>query len=140
MATQLDIIETLSSLTLFADLSRPQLEVVAHSFDEQLFGEGERVLRQGFGGSSFYVVTEGEARVVIDGRDAATLKRGDFFGEISILLGQAPSADVLVTHALRCLALPGPDLEDFLVAHPRVMFRMLQGEAHRLHARSQWRS
>lgn len=140
MATAPDIIGVLSSLALFADLTRPQLEVVAHSFDEEWFSEGQRVLRQGFQGSSFYVIMDGEAEVVIDGRRAASLKRGDFFGEISILLGEPPSADVIVTRAMQCLALPGPELEEFLLAHPRVMFRMLQNEAHRLHSSLRWQS
>lgn len=140
MTTAQDIIGVLSSLTLFADLPRPQLEVVAHSFDEEWFAEGQRVLRQGFGGSSFYVIMDGEANVVVDGRDVATLKRGDFFGEVSILLQEPPSADVIATQALHCLALPGPGLEEFLLTHPKVMFRMLQNEAHRLHSTLRWQS
>ena len=44
--TNRDIVDTLAGLTLFGDLSRPQLEAVAHTFDEQWFSEGQRILRQ----------------------------------------------------------------------------------------------
>ena len=134
------IVDVLSSLSLFADLSRPQLEATAHSFDEQWFNEGERILRQGFRGSGFYIILEGEAEVRIDGREWNKMSRGDFFGEISILLGENPSADIVALRPLRCLVLSEPDFEPFLSAHPQVMYRMLQTQARRLRAATRGQS
>ena len=135
-----EIVDVLAGMTLFADLGRPQLEAVAHTFDEEWFAEGQRILRQGFTGSGFYVILEGEAAVVIDGAERARLGRGEFFGEISVLLGEPPTADVVAARQLRCLVLPGPEAEAFLVSMPRVMFRMLQAQARRLRTTLQWRS
>lgn len=135
-----DVIEVLAGLALFADLDRPQLESVAHTFDEDMFPEGQRVLRQGFAGSNFYLILDGEAAVRVDGQELTTLSRGDFFGEVSVLLGQAPTADIVATRSLRCLVLPGSQVREFLMAHPPVMFRMLQAEARRLRTTIQWRS
>jgi CRP-like cAMP-binding protein len=135
-----DVVEVLGNLALFADLGRPQLESVAHTFEEEMFAEGQRVLRQGFRGSNFYVIIEGEAAVRVDGQDLATLARGDFFGEISALLGEPPTADVVALRSLRCLVLGGTEMREFLVAHPTVTFRMLQAEARRLRATIEWRS
>src|SRR5919109_4230516 len=98
---QEEITQTLAGLALFADLSRPQLEAVVHTFEEEWFGQGQRILRQGFTGSSFYVILEGEAMVSVDGRELAKLSRGDFFGEVSALLGEPPTADVLAISQLR---------------------------------------
>jgi CRP-like cAMP-binding protein len=130
--------ETLARLALFADLGRPQLESVAHAFTEEVFAEGQRVIRQGLEGSGFYIVLEGDARVVIDGAERARLARGDFFGEISLLVREAPTADVVATSVLRCLVIPGPELEGFLLEHPTVMLRMLQAEAQRLRSAHAW--
>lgn len=135
-----EVIDTLSGLALFADLGRPQLESVAHTFEEEMFAEGQRIIRQGFAGSNFYVILEGEAAVRVDGSDLATLGRGDFFGEVSVLLGEVPTADVVASRPMRCLVLPGPEVREFLVSNPPVMFRMLQAEARRLRATIQWRS
>lgn len=135
-----DVIEVLAGLALFADLDRPQLEAVAHTFDEDMFPEGQRVLRQGFAGSNFYLILDGEAAVRVDGQELTTLSRGDFFGEVSVLLGQAPTADIVATRSLRCLVLPGSQVREFLMAYPAVMFRMLQAEARRLRTTIQWRS
>lgn len=131
-------LERLAQLTLFADLKWPELEAVAHTFDEEVFAAGQRVLRQGMSGSAFYVILEGEAAILIDGTQRARLGRGDFFGEVTALLGGVPIADVRADTLLRCLALPGTQLEQFLLEHPSVMLRMLQAEARRLRDSSTW--
>jgi len=135
-----DLHQMLQSITLFADLSHAELEAAAHTFGEEWFGEGQRVLRQGFTGTGFYVIAAGEAAVRLNGKDIATLGRGDFFGEISILLGEPPTADVVSLGALRCLVLPGPALKDFLESHPKVMYRLLQAVAMRLRNTLLWES
>jgi CRP-like cAMP-binding protein len=140
MADQAELIDAIAGFSLFADLSDPQLEGIVHQFEEVVFGDGERVLRQGLTGSGFHVILDGEAAVVVDGTERARLGRGDFFGEVSIILGESPIADVVATRPLRCLVLPGPRVETFLVAHPRVMYRMLQVQARRLRAANRWRS
>jgi CRP-like cAMP-binding protein len=126
------VVEALAQLTLFADLTRPQLEEVAHTVGEEMFAEGQRVLRQGMQGGGFFIILEGEAQVMINGEERARLARGDFFGEIAALTGAAPTADVVATTLLRCLTISGPEIEQFLLDHPQVMLRMLKAEAHRL--------
>jgi CRP-like cAMP-binding protein len=131
-------VDALARLSLFADLTHPQLEAVAHSFGEEVFGEGQRVMRQDVTGGGFYVILEGEANVVIDGQERARLTRGDFFGEISLLTDESPTADVVATSLLRCLIIPDNELKAFLLKHPSVMYRMLQIEARRLRAANVW--
>jgi CRP-like cAMP-binding protein len=140
MASREELVDEIAGFGLFADLSSPQLTGIAHTFEEATYSEGQRILRQGLSGSAFHVILDGEATIVVDGDERARLGRGDFFGEVSILLGEAPIADVVATRPLRCLTLAGPQVEAFLVAHPRVMFRMLQAQARRLRAANRWRS
>jgi CRP/FNR family cyclic AMP-dependent transcriptional regulator len=132
-----DALELLASLSLFADLGGPQLEAISHTFEETTFAAGQRILRQGISGSNFYVVVDGEASVKIDGEERASIGRGDFFGEMSLLLGGAPTADVTARTPLRCLVLAGPDLEGFLATYPSVTYRMLVAMARRLRAANQ---
>ena len=132
------VAERLAQLALFADLRWPELEVIAHSFDEEVFPEGQRVLRQGLSGSAVYVILDGDASVHVDGRERRRLGRGDVFGEISALTGEPPSADVRAESVLRCLVIPGGDVERFLLDRPFVALRMLQAEARRLRDSDQW--
>ena len=129
-----EAVDLISSLSLFADLGGPQLEAISHIFEETTFAPGQRILRQGITGSNFYVVVDGEASVKIDGEERASIGRGDFFGEMSLLLGSAPTADVIARTPLRCLVLAGPELHGFLDKYPTVMYRMLVAMARRLSA------
>jgi CRP-like cAMP-binding protein len=134
-----DVVESLSQLALFADLTPSQLEAIAHSHDEDVFAEGERVLRRGLSGGNFYVILEGEAAVEVDGQERVRLGRGEFFGEISALTGDAPSADVVASTLLRCLVIPAADLEKLLLERPQLMLRLLRTEARRLRSMIEWR-
>ncbi len=132
--------DKLSSLSLFADLSAAELESIAHIVDERRFADGERILRQGLTGSGFYIILEGEAIIRIDGKDYGKLGRGDFFGEISVLLGDPPVADIVAARGLHCAIIPGPSLEPFMIGHPQVMYRMLKSEARKLRMATSWRT
>src|SRR3954453_10805077 len=140
VATREALADALAGFALFAYLSAPQLPPVAGSCEEMAFAEGERVLRQGLTGSGFYVILDGQAEVRIDGTARSTLHRGDFFGEVSILLGEPPTADILALSPLGCLVLGPAAVSPFLLAHPPVMFRMLQAQARRLRNANRWRS
>jgi CRP/FNR family cyclic AMP-dependent transcriptional regulator len=140
METRASLVETLARTSLFADLSRPELEAVAHEFDEEAFAEGQRVLRQGLSGSSLFVILDGAAVVLRDGVEIARLGRGEFFGEISILTEVPPTSDIVAEGVLHCLVIPRPDVERFLLERPRVMLRMLRAEANRLRGMLEWQS
>jgi CRP-like cAMP-binding protein len=138
MDVRAEIVDILAGFALFADLTTPELENLVDTFDEQMFSEGERVIRQGLSSASFYVILDGVATIRVDGKDRANLRPGDFFGEISCLLGEPPVSDIVAQKQLRCLVLPGTSLERFLVGHPRVLFRLLQGEARKVRTTTRW--
>jgi CRP-like cAMP-binding protein len=138
MDVRAEVVDILAGFALFADLTTPELESLIDTFDEQMFNEGERVVRQGLSSAAFYVILEGAAIIRVDGKDRATLRPGDYFGEISSLLGEEPIADIVAQRPLRCLVLPAEALEGFLVGHPRVLYRLLQGEARKLRTTTRW--
>lgn len=135
-----DLVESLERLALFADLTHAQVESIAHRFEETVFAEGERVLRQGLSGGALYVIVAGEAVLRIDGIERGRFGPGEFFGEISVLTGEPPNADIEAATLLRCLEIPDVAVEPFLVEHPRVMFRMLRTGARRLRTTTEWKT
>lgn len=135
-----DLMDSLGRLALFADLTRPELESLAHTVEEEVFADGQRVLRAGLSGAGFFVILEGQAAVEVDGEQPWTLGPGDFFGEASVLTGEPPSADIVAKGLLRCVVVAGPDLESFLLERPRLLLRLLREEAHRLREALEWRS
>jgi CRP-like cAMP-binding protein len=140
MAGRDEIVASLGHLALFADFITPQLEAVVDQFQEAFFADGTRILRQGLTGSGFYIVLDGECSILVDGQERARLGRGEFFGEVSVLLKDPPVADVVARGPMRCLVLSSSDAEGFFLANPRFMYRMLQAQARRLRNANRWRS
>jgi CRP-like cAMP-binding protein len=135
-----EVQDVLARLSLFADVPPAQLEAIAHRFDEEVFEEDERVLRKDLKGSGLFVILHGEAVVRIGDVEVTRFGPGEFFGEISLLTGDPPVADVVALTMLRCLVIPGSDFERFLLENPRVLYRMLQAEARRLRTTTEWKS
>lgn len=133
-----DLLSSLARLALFADLRGPALQAVAHAYSEEVFTPGRRVVRRGLARGGLYVILGGEAVVEVDGEPIRRLGRGEFFGEISVLSGEPPTADVRADGVLRCFVIPADDLEPFLLSHPHVAVRMLHQEALRLRDASRW--
>ena len=135
-----DFVEDLGRLALFVDLPKEELETIARSAEEAAFGEGEWIIRQGDAQSAVYVIVEGEVAVVIDDEDRRVLSKGSFFGEVAVLLDEPASASIITRTPVSCLVINGSEIEDFLVSHPQVTYRILKAEARRLKTASEWRT
>jgi CRP-like cAMP-binding protein len=127
-----ELVSSLARLGIFRDFSTAELSSVAQRLDIVTFRAGELIIRTGQENNSFYIIVEGEAAVSIDDEQRGILVRGSFFGEVSALLGEPATADILTRSPMRCLVVAANDLEQFLVTNPRIMFRVLQIEARRL--------
>jgi CRP/FNR family transcriptional regulator, cyclic AMP receptor protein len=132
MTADLALLANAGRLALFADLEREQLAEIVGALQEVSYEEGQWVLRRGEMVVGMHIIVDGEAGVVLEETELATLSKGSFFGEISALLGEPTAADIVARTRLRCLVVPTEDVEPFLLANPRVMYRMLQTEARRV--------
>src|SRR4051794_34752933 len=72
----------LAGVPLFAGFSKRHLGKLAEAADEVTFRTGERIVEQGNPGETLFVIVEGQAKVVRDGKTRARLVPGDFFGEV----------------------------------------------------------
>ena len=108
--------------------------------EEVRYPEGVHVVRAGDIDVALHVIVDGEVAIVIDDEEVAVLSRGSFFGEISTLLDEPASADVIARSPLRCLALKRDVFEQILLEHPRLTLAMLRAEARRLRGRDESRT
>ena len=124
--------ELLGACRLFAGVRPEDLAAVAERAIEVDFPADRVIARQGEIGTGFFVVIEGSVRVVRDGKDVATLKPGEFFGELSVLDGLPRVAQVVATEPTRCLALASWDFEQALLDSPPLALAILRGLASRV--------
>ena len=122
--------EAIAQVPLFANLSPRYLKRLAELTEEQRFMSGATVVKEGEVGDTFYLILEGEAKVVHrSGRTANRLYPGDFFGEISLLDGGARTASVVTETPLTALALRRKDFMQLLGVEPEVAVKLLQHAA-----------
>jgi small-conductance mechanosensitive channel/CRP-like cAMP-binding protein len=107
--------DILRSTPLFRALPRELLTQLGASSRKIRFRQGEIILRQGAVGTEMYVVDAGAVRVSVQ-RDAGagapvqTLRAGDFFGEMSLLVGDPRAATVTAETDCDLLVIDKPAL------------------------------
>ena len=123
--------DVLKSLPLFAGMSRRDREFIGRHMDELSLPAGSTLIREGQLNHTFFVLLDGEADVSIDGQPRRTLRRGDFFGEISMNHRIPATATVVARTALQAYVVSH---EQFgaLSALPNVVARLQAAIGDRL--------
>ncbi|HEX2025376.1 MAG TPA: cyclic nucleotide-binding domain-containing protein [Actinomycetota bacterium] len=127
--------DALSVAPLFAALSKRHLRDLARVSGVTERPEGATVVKEGASGSVFYVILDGAVKVVRKGRTIARLRRGEFFGEMSLLDGQPRVASVVTEAPSRFLTLSAKDFRAALDRDPALARRVLREMALRLRER-----
>jgi CRP/FNR family cyclic AMP-dependent transcriptional regulator len=124
--------EALVDVPLFAGLSKRHLRHIAGLCEEEEFSEGTSLAEEGKPGDTFYVLLEGEAKVVRGGRRLDRLIPGDFFGEIALIDGGPRTASVVATTPLITLTISRKRFRRMLEEDPSIVLAMLEELAKRL--------
>jgi CRP-like cAMP-binding protein len=96
-------IELLANVPLFSGLPPRHLRRIRDLAEPADFMAGASLVKQGTPGDAFFVILEGEAKVVAGRRTINRLMPGDYFGEISLLDGSERTASVISETPLKVL-------------------------------------
>ncbi|KAJ7667860.1 cyclic nucleotide-binding-like protein [Mycena polygramma] len=97
----------LSTVTLLSSLDAPDRSKIADALVSKVYMDGEAIVRQGEMGDTFFFVEEGEAIATKTQQDdngdvreikVGHLKKGDYFGELSLLRLAPRAATVSAVH------------------------------------------
>ena len=124
--------DLLAQVPLFEGLSRRHLKQIAEHADEISFRERETIVEAGEPGGSFFVIVEGEVRVVRGDRTIARAGPGEFFGEISLLDGGPRTASVIAETPVGAIRLFKASFDKVVRDEPRVAGKILAVVARRL--------
>jgi CRP-like cAMP-binding protein len=114
----------LHEVELFDGLRAEQLAAVDGLFTELVLPAGTDLIAEGGVGREFFVIADGEVSVRRRGRHVATLQRGDFVGEVS-LLGDGPrNATVRAVTPVRVLVQNRREFASLLDSIPQVRERV----------------
>jgi CRP-like cAMP-binding protein len=125
-------VESLRQCALFRDVDEESLREVARQLRRRRFRRNEVIFHQGDPGDSLHVVSSGTVKIVLpsaEGEEAiiATLRPGDFFGELSLLDGAPHSASVVALEPVETMALPRVAFWEVLDRDPGLRDALLTG-------------
>jgi CRP/FNR family transcriptional regulator, cyclic AMP receptor protein len=125
-------VDLIKQAPLFWNCSKRELEQIARIADEIDLREGKEMTRQGERGREFFVLLEGDADVIKDGRSINRLGSGDFFGEIALVSNSPRTATVTATSPVRALVITDRSFRRLLAEQPEIQNKVLSALAARL--------
>ncbi|HTL87560.1 MAG TPA: mechanosensitive ion channel family protein [Acidimicrobiia bacterium] len=118
-------IRALGSVDLFRGLSDELRKDIAQHLVFTPFAAGEAVCREGERDDGLYMIVEGEAVVRIgagaEEREVARLVAGQFFGEMSLMTGEARTATVVAANDMLCYRIDKPAFQAVIRDAPTIL-------------------
>lgn len=93
-------------------------------------GKGEVLMEEGIKNPALLIILEGGAGVFLNGKEIASLEKGEFVGEMSFLTNELTSARVISKSRIRILFWEHDALLDHLMKNPSLM-RMFEASLSR---------
>jgi len=129
--------DTLRSVPLFESLDDQAARELCELVDTVDCHSSQTVFRTGDAGDSMYLIERGMVRISMKSADGeelilAELGRGDFFGEMALIDGNARSANATAIEGSRLLVLSRKHFLTFLSSSPNVALEMLTALTRRL--------
>ncbi len=130
-------ISSLKYIPLFSELVDDDLRAISKVAVKQNFRKDNMVLIEEEVGSTMFIILDGRvkiSRISDEGREVilSIMSEGDFFGEMSILDGQARSANVITLEDSSILIIHREDFLQMMHDYPQIAINLLKELAHRL--------
>jgi CRP/FNR family transcriptional regulator, cyclic AMP receptor protein len=125
--------DDLRGIQLVSTLDDRDLQQLAANMNERRLAAGDTVVGEGTGGVAFFFILEGETSVLVGGEEVATLKQGEYVGELALLDPEGPrTATVAAKTDVRLAAMSSWQFRPFVMEHPEVAWTLLARLARRL--------
>lgn len=124
--------QLLSVVPIFEGLQKRDLARIMRIAKKVEFPEGREIVKEGSRGVGFHLILEGEAKVLIGGRKRASVRRGDFFGEMSLIDGGPRTATVVAATPVVTLSVSSWEFKPLLDRHPSIARAILVELCRRL--------
>lgn len=136
VGAQANPVDILRRTLIFRQLEDPDLFELGARMHHLSFAPGELIVRQGDDGDSMYIVTAGQVAISFAGQgnaetEVAIIAPGDFFGESSLLTGEARNASAIALSRVDCYELDKDALQSIIERHTELAEDMSVVVAHR---------
>jgi CRP/FNR family cyclic AMP-dependent transcriptional regulator len=136
----MSVISILKQADIFYELTNTQLELIASICTEHTFKGGQVIFEENSPGDELYIIANGEVEIQVNpamvGRDEgeattiATLRRGQSFGEVSLVDEGLRSARALCAQPeARLVIIPREKLMLLCDTYPQLGYRLMRNLA-----------
>ncbi len=132
MRTRDIYLDHLAQVPLFSTCSRKDLQKLGKASDEIAVKAGKVLVEEGRPGHEFFLIEDGTAEVRRKNRKVATLGRGQFFGELSLLDRGPRSATVVAESDMTLVVLGQREFLGVIDEVPAMAHKLLAALAGRL--------
>ncbi len=124
----------LHEIDLFKGRKAETLQALEACMEKRAYKSGEKIFKRGDTDDVLYLVRRGAVRIMLQldetqWRHVGTFGRGNFFGEIAFLDGQARSADAIASTDTELFALSRKQFDGLAEEHKRMAINLLEGLA-----------
>lgn len=132
MAGALDATSMIGSVPFFGGLDEKKRKAIAAQGKELSYKAGDSIVDEGTMGVGFYLILDGKVEVRKGSNVLATLGKGQFFGEMSLIDEQPRTADVFAVAPTNCWALTSWSFAALVKTNPEIALAMLKEMVKRL--------
>lgn len=125
-------LDHLAQVPMFSACSKKDLQTIAKASDEVSVAAGKTLVEEGKPGHEFFLIVDGTATVLRNGRKVATLGPGQYFGEMALLDRGPRSATVRADTDMTVLVLGQREFSGVIDEVPGLARKLLQSMAARL--------
>jgi CRP/FNR family transcriptional regulator, cyclic AMP receptor protein len=129
-----DAASLIGSVPFFGGLDEKKRRSIAAQGKELSYKAGDSIVNEGTTGVGFYLILDGKAEVRKGGKVLATLGKGQYFGEMSLIDELPRSADVVAATPARCWAITSWAFAGLMQTNPDIAIHMLKEMVKRLRA------
>ncbi len=104
----------IQSVPILNSIEHYQQAILCVSLIKETFEEGKYIVKEGESADCIYIIKEGEVNIVHEGKVVRTLKKGENFGERSILVQSVRSMDVVAKSNCVCYSISKATLQNML--------------------------
>jgi CRP/FNR family cyclic AMP-dependent transcriptional regulator len=122
----------LERIPLFAELSRRRRRRLLAHLRELRIGPGDHIVDEGESAHEFFVIEEGRAAVIAEGKHLTELGPGDFLGEIGLLRGSARTSSVIALTPVTALVMNEEAFRRMARSMPKVATQITAAADERL--------
>ena len=128
--------QSIAATPVFASLPDDGHRALAMAADEQVFADGEVIVREGEPGGSMFLVCRGKVAVTLgpDRREVAVTEAGGYFGELSLMTGESRTATVVARGDCTVLEIGAEAFGAYVKSRPEVIDRMAEAAVSRRRA------